>query len=162
MTEPMNEEKARLLCAPGRMIELNAEPRHEPALDEFLIAKGYLERVEQEKADSKFIDLTVEELNKCREALEAADRLADAFAVFERGDDGGIIDTTTISHYRAARAKIYPNPYRRRYIRPEPKPVRESVCIRCFKPFDSTAYNNLVNRVCQVCTEKRDKGEPGK
>jgi hypothetical protein len=168
MTEPMNEERARLLCSPGRMIELNATPRHEPALDEFLIAKGYLERVEQEKADSKFIDLTVEELNKCREALEAADRmaeLADNWAVKpEKLDESA-------RAYRAlrakasgkpARAKIYPNPYRRRYIRPEPKPIRESVCIRCFKPFDSTAYNNLVNRVCQVCTEKLDKGEPGK
>jgi hypothetical protein len=160
MTDPMNEERARLLCSPGRMIEMNDKPRHEPALDEFLIAKGYLERVKQESAIINApMKVFNEMLEPYKEAIEAADRMADAHKHPTRDY---CVQCQLRDEYRAARAKIYPNPYRRRYIRPEPKPVRESVCIRCFKPFDSTAYNNLVNRVCQVCTKKLDKGEPGK
>ncbi len=33
---------------------------------------------------------------------------------------------------------------------------RESVCIRCFKPFDSSAYHPYMNCVCQVCAAKKD------
>jgi hypothetical protein len=139
MTEPMNEERAR------QTLGQQDWPWDGPTPEEFAEiqkAKGYLERVEQTK-----------------KVLEAADRMADAHKHPTRDY---CVQCQLRDEYRAARAKIYPNPYRRRYIRPEPKPIRESVCIRCFKPFDSTAYNNLVNRVCQVCTKKLDKGEPGK
>jgi hypothetical protein len=153
MTEPMNEERANQMLTDAMGYDATDLAR----------ALGYLERVEQEKT---IIDSFKQEhaldwkrMNKYRKALEAADRMADAHKHPTRDY---CVQCQLRDEYRAARAKIYPNPYRRRYIRPEPKPVRESVCIRCFKPFDSTAYNNFVNTVCQVCTKKLDKGETGK
>jgi hypothetical protein len=113
MTEPMNEERARLLCSPGRVIELNAKPRHEPALDEFLIAKGYLERVEQEKrwcdchawpTMSEFHEYTValeRRLHNVGKALKAADRMADYLE-----DDPHLNKNSFLLAYRAARAKL--------------------------------------------------------
>jgi hypothetical protein len=151
MTEPMNEERANQMLTDAMGYDATDLAR----------ALGYLERVKQESAIINApMKVFNEMLEPYKEAIEAADRMEKEIGTDDLVFDLGLKKAALA--FRAARAKIYPNPYRRRYIRPEPKPVRESVCIRCFKPFDSTAYNNLANRVCQVCTKKLGKGEPGK
>jgi hypothetical protein len=154
MTEPMNEERANQMLTDAMGYDATDLAR----------ALGYLERVEQEKT---IIDsfkqehaLNWKRMNKYRKAIEAADRMGKEIGTDDLVFDLGLKKAALA--FRAARAKIYPDIAGSGYIPAEPKPIRESVCIRCFKPFDSTAYNNLVNRVCQVCTKKLDKGEPGK
>jgi hypothetical protein len=154
MTEPMNEERANQMLTDAMGYDATDLAR----------ALGYLERVEQEKT---IIDsfkqehaLNWKRMNKYRKAIEAADRMEKEIGTDDLVFDLGLKKAALALPRRPS--EDIPPDIDVWYIRPEPKPIRESVCIRCFKPFDSTAYNNLVNRVCQVCTKKLDKGEPGK